>query len=130
MIMIKSLYWNNNKDILKNNNLLMKSYIIYAQNNLVSCYFTKGSFDKTNFLQTNENYNKKTDTTNIPGFNEHQNFIGILYHSSVQSDKRVHIRIIILIFHFLKNHLSIFSVLNFLYLKYYKKLIKILNFVG
>ena len=64
----------------------MKSYIINAPNNLITCHFTKGSFDKTNILQSNENYNTKTAKANIPGFSEYQNFNGILYHSSVQSE--------------------------------------------
>ena len=41
-------YWDINKDLLKNNNLLMKLYIINATNNLVPFNFTKSSFDKTN----------------------------------------------------------------------------------
>ena len=45
----------------------MKSYIIYAQNNLVSYHFTIGSFDKTNILQSNENHNINTDIVNIFG---------------------------------------------------------------
>ena len=79
-------YWDINKDLLNNNNYLMKSYIINAPNNLITCHFTKGSFDKTNILQSNENYNTKTAKANIPGFSEYQNFNGILYHSSVQSE--------------------------------------------
>ena len=74
------------KVFLKNNNLLMKSYIIYVTNNLVPFHFTKSSFDKTNRRKSsnfisithkkwslsilNENWNAKTDIANIPGFSE------------------------------------------------------------
>ena len=76
-------YWNINKELQKNYNLLLKSYIIYSPYNLVTCHFTKDSFEKANILQSNENYNTKTDTAYIPGFNEYQNFNGILFNSSV-----------------------------------------------
>ena len=79
-------YWDINKDLLNNNNYLMKSYIINAPNNLITCQFTKGSFDKTSILQSNENYNLKGIKANIPGFSEFQNFNGTLYHSSVQNE--------------------------------------------
>ena len=81
-------YWDINKDLINNNNnnYLMKSYIINAPNNLIQCHFTKGSFEKTNILQSNENYNLDAAKANIPGFSEYQNFNGILYHSSVQNE--------------------------------------------
>ena len=41
-------YWDINKDLLKNINLLMKLYIINASNSLLPFHFTKSSFDKTN----------------------------------------------------------------------------------
>ena len=64
----------------------MKSYIINAPNNLTQCHFTKCLFDKTNIIQSNENYNMDAPKANIPGFSEYQNFNGILYHSSVQNE--------------------------------------------
>ena len=77
-------YWDLSKDITNNN--LMKSYIINAPNNLTTCQFTKGSFEKTNVLQSNENYNLKMIKKNIPGFSDFQNLNGIIYHSSVQKE--------------------------------------------
>ncbi len=77
-------YWDLSKDITNNN--LMKSYIINAPNNLTTCQFTKGSFEKTNVLQSNENYNLKIIKKNIPGFSDFQNLNGIIYHSSVQKE--------------------------------------------
>ena len=77
-------YWDLSKDITNNN--LMKSYIINAPDNLTTCQFTKGSFEKTNVLQSNENYNLKMIKKNIPGFSDFQNLNGIIYHSSVQKE--------------------------------------------
>ena len=77
-------YWDLSKDITNNN--LMKSYIINAPNNLTTCQFTKGFFEKTNVLQSNENYNLKMIKKNIPGFSDFQNLNGIIYHSSVQKE--------------------------------------------
>ena len=77
-------YWDISKDFSNNN--LNKSYIINAPNNLNSCQFIKGTFDKTNIIQSNENYNLKGVKANIPGFSEFQNFNGILVHTSVQSE--------------------------------------------
>ena len=77
-------YWDLSKDITNNN--LMKSYIINAPNNLTTCQFTKGSFEKTNVLQSNENYNLKMIKKNIPGFSDFQNLNGIIYHSSAQKE--------------------------------------------
>ena len=79
-------YWDINKDLLNNNNYLMKSYIINAPNNLSICQFTKCSFDKTSILQSNEIYNFKGIKGNTPGFSEFQNFNGTLYHTSVQNE--------------------------------------------
>ena len=78
-------YWDISKDMINNNNL-NKSYIINAPNNLNSCQFIKGNFDRTNIIQSNENYNFKGVKSNIPGFSEFQNFNGILYHTSVQNE--------------------------------------------
>ena len=78
-------YWDIYKDII-NNNYPLKSYIINAPNNLTTCQFTKGSFEKTNILQSNENYNLKGLKANISGFSEFQNFNGILYHASEQNE--------------------------------------------
>ena len=69
-----------------NNNYPLKSYIINAPNNLTTCQFTKGFFEKTNILQSNENYNLKGLKANISGFSEFQNFNGILYHASEQNE--------------------------------------------
>ena len=79
-------YWDINKDLMNINNYIMKSYIINAPNNLSSCEFTKGSFENTNILQSNENYNLGGMKANIPGFSEFQNFNGTLYHTSVQNE--------------------------------------------
>ena len=68
------------------NNNLNKSYIINAPNNLNRCHFTRGVFNRTNVIQSNENYNIKGIKANIPGFSEFQNLNGILYHTSVQNE--------------------------------------------
>ena len=79
-------YWDINKDLINNNNYLLKSYIINAPNNLSACEFTKTFFDNTNIIQSNEIYNLKGNKANIPGFSEFQNFNGTLYHTSVQNE--------------------------------------------
>ena len=77
-------YWDISKDTTNNN--IIKSYIINAPNNLTTCQFTKGFFERTSVLQSNENYNLKMIKKNIPGFSDFQNLNGILYHSSVQKE--------------------------------------------
>ena len=77
-------YWDISKDTTNNN--IIKSYIINAPNNLTTCQFTKGTFERTSILQSNENYNLKMAKKNIPGFSDFQNLNGIIYHSSVQKE--------------------------------------------
>jgi len=78
-------YWDISKDNL-NANYSKKSYIINAPNNINYCLFTKGYFDKTNILQSNEIYNTKEAKMSMSGLSEFQNFNGILYHSSIQKE--------------------------------------------
>ena len=78
-------YWDISKDNL-NVNYSKKSYIINAPNNINYCSFTKGFFDKTNILQSNEIYNAKKAKISMSGLSEFQNFNGILYHSSIQNE--------------------------------------------
>ena len=77
-------YWDLSKDLANNN--LNKSYIINAPDNLNRCHFTKGALNRTNVIQSNENYNLKGIKANIPGFSEFQNLNGILCHTSVQNE--------------------------------------------
>ena len=78
-------YWDITKDNL-NNNCSKKSYIINAPNNINFCQFTKGVFDKTTVLQSNEIYNSKGPKMNMPGLSEFQNINGTLYHSNIQKE--------------------------------------------
>ena len=78
-------YWDLSKDNL-NTNYSKKSYIINAPNNINLCQFTKGFFDNTAILQSNEIYNSKGFKMNMPGLSEFQNFNGTLYHSSIQKE--------------------------------------------
>ena len=78
-------YWDISKDNL-NMNCSKKSYIINAPNNINFCQFTKGNYDKTIVLQSNEIYNAKGAKLNMPGLSEFQNFNGILYHSNIQKE--------------------------------------------
>ena len=73
-------YWDFSKDNLN------KSYIINAPNNINFCQFTKGIFDNTGILQSNEIYNNKGIKMNMPGLSEFQNCNGTLYHSSIQKE--------------------------------------------
>ena len=78
-------YWDLSKDYL-NTNYSKKSYIINAPNNISFCQFTKGDFDGTNILQSNEIYNSKDAKLNMSGLSEFQNYNGTLYHSSIQKE--------------------------------------------
>ena len=77
-------YWNLEKE--PTINYSKKSYIINAPNNINFCNFTKGVFDRTQILQSNEMYNTKLIKGNTVGFSEYQNYNGTLYHSSAQKE--------------------------------------------
>ena len=64
----------------------MKSYIINAPNNLITCHFTKGSFDKTNILQSNEAFNEPGQRTDMPGFSPYLNYNGVSLHDIPQNE--------------------------------------------
>jgi WD40 repeat protein len=76
-------YWDLSKD---NVNHPKKSYIINAPNNINVCKVTKGIFDRTTVLQSNEIYNVNETKFNMPGLSEFQNFNGTLYHSTIQDE--------------------------------------------
>ena len=78
-------YWDLSKDNL-NLNYSKKSYIINAPNNINFCQVTKGVFERTTVLQSNEIYNVKGPKINMPGLSEFQNFNGVLYHSTIQKE--------------------------------------------
>jgi len=78
-------YWDISKEYL-NTNISKKSYIINAPNNINFCQFTKGVFDRTNIIQSNEIYNSKRAKLSMPGLSEFQNYNGVLYHTLVQKE--------------------------------------------
>jgi hypothetical protein len=78
-------YWDISKEYLNTNNS-KKSYIINAPNNINFCQFTKGVFDRTNIIQSNEIYNSKRAKLSMPGLSEFQNYNGVLYHTLIQRE--------------------------------------------
>ena len=85
-------YWDFSKeiDVYKqldiSNEEKNKSYIINTLNNISYCKFTQSSFNGTDIIQSNEEYNYKKKKKNMKGLSICQYYNGICFHALKQNE--------------------------------------------